>query len=654
MDELEAVDSDPEFPCASPAGTAAEAVPPTLHVADNDEDRFPFEPDLSLLGAGENFDNDLLQLCAEGGADHAAHLEPDLLQFSAADEEELLPDGAEGDAMDHGAHREPDLRQFSAEDEEALLQDGAFSDAMDQDHAADHGAHRADVAPSISAGVSIDELDDSGSDPGPAAEPAAVAQPAQQPANHLEAALEVLRRVRMPGGRRACGLLCRASQSMQLRQTHYSAIADSWNAMQLRHGDLLLVDPLFDGAALPAGTLPEGEGHPNSWTATGVTRVAFSELASGSPKHKLPTRRVLDCQALVSLAGSAGVNEWWHQVDDWLKTQSPNTESAVLMRGLDCTPLVISFGEMRDLLVPVARYYWRDRQATAVNGDKGGCWRKLTYEEMRRMGSGFHAKAGVLELCAQTFAVNFDTVVESEGRPHRITIAEDLAVPPCFVGKADGSTLFAAMTNSSFGSWPAMVAFASRFKALLLVLSMDSAGSNQRMACEFLRRALEHNRRVLTMHDPRGLILVLVPLCFGHSLHNAIDDTYRPIDLIPQLHAMEYVHRNRSNYSTALRSLFEMIDAELDFIPDVAPPAAYGAHTELILKATLLRPMRCRGREYLRTVNAEEKLQAASNCRRTAERTERSLVAAADGSLLRLPALLRTHRRVDTAGRRGA
>jgi len=360
--------------------------------------------------------------------------------------------------------------------------------------------------------------------------------------------------------------------------------------------------------------MPEGHCHPNTWTATGVTRVAFNHLGASSSHHTMETRRVLDCQALVSQAGSSAVDAWWHQINDYLKTQASSADDCgVIQRGLDCTPLEATFGAMRDLLAPVARYFWRDRQPKSGNGT---VWRKLTYEELRKLGLARNTKSGVLELCAQMFAVDFDTHIKVDGTNHTITIAENLPVPPCFLQNGRGSTLYAAMDSSSFGSWEAMRAFASRFKVLIVVLTMDTASTNIRLAAEWSRRAVEHNRRVLVQNDPRGMILLVIPLCFGHVLHNSVEDTYRQDDLIPQLHAFEYVHRNRINYSAAFRSLAELVEQELDFIPDVSPPAAYLDHANQIIKATLLRPLRCRGRMDGASRSEERLLIVAENLRK--------------------------------------
>jgi hypothetical protein len=132
------------------------------------------------------------------------------------------------------------------------------------------------------------------------------------------------------------------------------AVRVDWNCGRLRRGDRLATQ----------GVIRRKQKvwrHKNAWSLRGVLHLAFDSLGRTTPsaKSQRTTRRELDAIAAVALSYRERVNE---NVKLWglqLLHGIARPKWVFIERAWDASPVKLTFGCLRSVLAPVARY-WPD------------------------------------------------------------------------------------------------------------------------------------------------------------------------------------------------------------------------------------------------------------------------------------------------------
>lgn len=131
-------------------------------------------------------------------------------------------------------------------------------------------------------------------------------------------------------------------------------VAQAWNSRRLRVGERIAedLDQIDSRGAKRV--------HPNSWTAEGTLRLAFSRLGSTTSKKTRLSSRSLDATGLVSYALVD------RQEQDLVKLRMSTALGldrpafVWVQRRWDETPINVRFGLLLDMCRPIATYWWRD------------------------------------------------------------------------------------------------------------------------------------------------------------------------------------------------------------------------------------------------------------------------------------------------------
>ena len=147
-----------------------------------------------------------------------------------------------------------------------------------------------------------------------------------------------------------------------------------------------------DANRLYAGdtTLPGADAgmHANSWNYHYVVKSAF-EMVGSSNQRMFESHNT----TIFSEATSWAANRKMHLLTDEFATRPPE-DFALILRGLDCSPVETELAEFADVLFRVAKYRYLDSQ---------GNWHLLPADQAKQM--RLKCKRGVVELMAQTLTV---------------------------------------------------------------------------------------------------------------------------------------------------------------------------------------------------------------------------------------------------------
>jgi hypothetical protein len=128
--------------------------------------------------------------------------------------------------------------------------------------------------------------------------------------------------------------------------------------------------------------------HPNSWTLSGVLRLAFGRLGGTTSKKTRVSSRSLDACALVSHAFEDRQEEEVRKMSMTLEVREERSPWTWVARRWDETPIEVRFDALLDLARPLATYWWRDPeaqpaqvQAQARQQRQHHGWQRLSYAE---------------------------------------------------------------------------------------------------------------------------------------------------------------------------------------------------------------------------------------------------------------------------------
>ena len=318
--------------------------------------------------------------------------------------------------------------------------------------------------------------------------------------------------------------LAAAPQEGEKTQGVLQRVSQVWNDSTLRRGDRL--DPVVSSRRNNHGR--HQQTHPRAWTVSGTIRLAFSRLGALAPRASSlrPTKRPLDAVAVVSVAASdhqMGATKT--QVRSWQCAERP-PKWIFLGRSHDCTPIRVGFGALREL-ASVARYWFRISKNTLAQ--------LLTPNQYLQHRTTLPA-FGIVELMGQTGEICWPDVLDSGF----VAIERKrLLFPPCYVGRANASTLFAALDQvDPHLSVAQSIALAATVDIVVLFIGSDLAPACTRAKQEVAERILEHNSSAA--QRGLGIIILINGHCAAHILHREIEHSFGAKSLIPKLYSVAY------------------------------------------------------------------------------------------------------------------
>jgi len=152
----------------------------------------------------------------------------------------------------------------------------------------------------------------------------------------------------------------------------------------------------------------------------------------------------------------------------------------LLARAWDETPVTTSFGNLRDLVAPVARYWFPSAKsakakakakvkskskakakgsaastpsstaqvAKASGSNQDSVWTKLTYEEYKERRQGKEPKSGTLEMLGQKAFLLWPTVDSESGVISPVTREESMFFRPTFLASTTAATVFSCLDST--------------------------------------------------------------------------------------------------------------------------------------------------------------------------------------------------------------
>ena len=147
----------------------------------------------------------------------------------------------------------------------------------------------------------------------------------------------------------------------------------------------------------------------------------------------------------------------------------------------DSTPVKICFGQLRDKVAPLARFWWKDR------GKPKASWTLLPLSELqRRSKSDNFPRWGVVEMLGESARVAFpETVVSPTGKPFVAVHSHELAIAPSFVHSCSASCQLAAVLSSVPElDLASLMELAKYVKFVVLCLGSDGAAACGRFTHE--------------------------------------------------------------------------------------------------------------------------------------------------------------------------
>ena len=130
------------------------------------------------------------------------------------------------------------------------------------------------------------------------------------------------------------------------------------------------------------------------------------------------------------------------------------------------------------------------------------------------------------------------------------------------------------------------------------MLTGDLSSGNVRCFDGFKARARAFNAEAEAT-GCTGRVLCITGLCSSHIITRGVVAAFRHDKLIPRLFHLTWCLRFPARWRRYMHVVRKTIEADLSrggFFPGVDPPAANRRRTECVLRLTLLRPLRTRGR----------------------------------------------------------
>ena len=380
-----------------------------------------------------------------------------------------------------------------------------------------------------------------------------------------------------------------------------------WNTTRLRVGEFIGLN-----RASCVADKPKAKGHsyhPNAWTVHGVLRLAFGSLSQGQSEFSRQTAHKHECLAAVALAHEARQSQHVKQFTMSIESKSIKPPWVWLDRAWDSTPVTLRFGIQHDILRHVATYWYRDLETASKHSSasNGSGWRKLSYDEFMKRGTGKEPTSGCLHLMAQTGCIMWPEPLV-DGR-HKMR-NETLIFPPTFFGTSNSSVVFQCLKQAlAFLSWEAIQNMTYHVPFFVLSLRGDLDSANVRCKMKYAGCIVEHNQ-FAAESQACGYVAMIDGICLAHVLHRMVELTMELTTLLCKLHATAFTFAQTRAFNALMLCLKKLIeqDLEVGYYPGQVPPAHFSHHTKNIIRITLLRHRHTRGRNELESPLLESKV----------------------------------------------
>ena len=151
----------------------------------------------------------------------------------------------------------------------------------------------------------------------------------------------------------------KSSKSKRDRSNKFDKLADAWDGMTLRHGELV---DRSDGKRHKRDPADATSLHPNQWTIPGLLRVAYRNVGS----HRLCLSGIgLTTHGEAALSVTASLIEHLQAErlsEELLAVSNGNFRSLVLNINHDASPMLLKFGRLHSVVSPHARYLFYDKE----------------------------------------------------------------------------------------------------------------------------------------------------------------------------------------------------------------------------------------------------------------------------------------------------
>ncbi|CAK0893379.1 unnamed protein product, partial [Prorocentrum cordatum] len=168
-----------------------------------------------------------------------------------------------------------------------------------------------------------------------------------------------------------------------------SMVGGAWNRGRMRYGDTINVEPPDGARAL----------HPNQFLASSVLTSAWKQVGKNKTMRSgVDGTRGRELAILSASASLISMRQDRFIEDRTESIQGPPVWSIFY----DATPIRLKFGNIQDMVAPIARYPVQDKESKE--------WRLVTYSEYRRlMPRRPEPRFGVLEVFVQGLTCHYLT-----------------------------------------------------------------------------------------------------------------------------------------------------------------------------------------------------------------------------------------------------
>ena len=354
-------------------------------------------------------------------------------------------------------------------------------------------------------------------------------------------------------------LIMRMSKQIRVKEKAASEVASgiealqgAWNAkVGLRLGDQVAVGPSGKWV------------HGNTWSHTGLLRVAWAQVGQHPPPAPRgkggvgETRRSAD--SLLSLAGALQLAVRG-KLESWLSSLAG--EGLHIERHHDATQLRLRFGGLQERLCPQARY-------TVPDLERPGRYKLVPWSEFRRRFPKAQPVLGHLEFFADQLSMHavFPTGIED---------SRHVFLAPKILTHATASAVYSAVEELT----PELTL--NRVKALchthrIVTISEvpDSSSVNIR-------------KKAFSATQLPATVLYTPLTCSAHLLHRVIVVASREAKLVGHCHAVHLVTRSPRHAEVIAGALRQTVDEDFEWLPGPGP-ADYRPHLKSILEHGILR-----------------------------------------------------------------
>jgi hypothetical protein len=225
-----------------------------------------------------------------------------------------------------------------------------------------------------------------------------------------------------------------------------------------------------------------------------------------------------------------------------IRTHEEDTPFLWIDVSWDETPLNLKFGQLDDILRPVARYWYQDAIADASRM-LAPSWKLLTHDEFQRRGLGRKVDGGVLQVMGLMGTISWPSWEMMDAAPDQLFLEMNrhkVNFPPKLLPTNDSSTIAQAL-DDSLGElkWEKILPLIRSGKLRFLVLSLtaDLDGANVRTKHFFGTRVKEENAATVA-RGHGAYVLLIDAACTGHILNSFTTHAFKASALVPKLHSV--------------------------------------------------------------------------------------------------------------------